>query len=98
MAALGSGGNEPHIFILDINGEYGRALLQTVTNLQESPDRVYLNGVEFGIPVWFFNAEEICAWLSAAEQTQEPVLKDWWAIAKSQPRNLLLELARSKTR
>jgi hypothetical protein len=41
-----------------------------------------LNGEEFGIPVWFFNSNEICAWLSASEQTQEPVLKDWWAIAK----------------
>ena len=45
-------------------------------------NRIYLNGEEFGIPVWFFNAEEVCSWLSAAEQTQEPVLKDWWAIAK----------------
>ena len=49
---------------------------------ERSPDRIYLNGAEFGIPIWFFNAEEICSWLSAAEQTQEPVLKDWWSIAK----------------
>lgn len=46
------------------------------------PDRIYLNGKEFSLPLWFLNAEEICAWLSASEQTQEPVLKDWWAIAK----------------
>ena len=52
------------------------------------PDRVYLNGTEFGIPIWFFNAEEVCAWLSASEQTQEPVLKDWWAIAKASSASL----------
>ena len=49
---------------------------------ERGSNRIYLNGMEFSIPIWFFNAEEICSWLSAAEQTQEPVLKDWWAIAK----------------
>lgn len=83
MAALGAAGNEPHIFIIDINGEYGRAFLSTASTHERKPDRIYLNGNEFGIPLWFFNAEEICAWLSASEQTQEPVLKDWWAIAKA---------------
>ncbi|MCB1935500.1 MAG: DUF87 domain-containing protein [Nitrosomonas sp.] len=76
--------NAPHIFILDINGEYARAFLpEKAAQYTRQPDHVYLNGEEFGIPLWFFNAQEICAWLSASEQTQEPVLKDWWAIVKS---------------
>ena len=82
MNALKDGKDEPHIFVLDINGEYGRAFPPQVDPYEHSSDRIYLNGMEFGIPVWFFNAEEICSWLSAAEQIQEPVLKDWWAIAK----------------
>lgn len=82
MALLKGAGEEPHVFVLDINGEYGKAFPSQVGASERRPDRVYLNGAEFGIPVWFFNAEEICSWLSAAEQTQEPVLKDWWAIAK----------------
>ncbi|MDR4468490.1 MAG: DUF87 domain-containing protein [Nitrospira sp.] len=82
MAALGQAGNEPHVFILDINGEYSKAFPPTRSADERVPDRIYLNGQEFGIPIWFLNAEEICAWLSAAEQTQEPVLKDWWSIAK----------------
>lgn len=76
--------NAPHIFILDINGEYARAFLSSeVSNCSRQPDQIYLNGEEFGIPLWFFNAQEVCAWLSASEQTQEPVLKDWWAMAKN---------------
>ena len=82
MDALKDAKDEPHIFVLDINGEYGRAFPPEAGASERRPDRVYLNGAEFGIPIWFFNAEEICSWLSAAEQTQEPVLKDWWAIAK----------------
>lgn len=82
MGALKDTGEEPHVFVLDINGEYGKAFPPKAGACERSPDRIYMNGAEFGIPVWFFNAEEICAWLSAAEQTQEPVLKDWWAIAK----------------
>ena len=84
----GDGKDEPHIFVLDINGEYGRAFPLKTSPSEQSPDRIYLNGMEFGIPVWFFNAEEICSWLSAAEQTQEPVLKDWWAIAKGAKGNI----------
>jgi Predicted ATPase len=83
MSALGDAANEPHVFILDINGEYDRAFLSQDAGSGRMPDRIYLNGKEFGIPIWFMNAEEICAWLSAAEQTQEPVLKDWWAISKA---------------
>lgn len=82
MNALKSEKKEPHIFVLDINGEYGRAFPPELSTMQRAADRIYVNGEEFGIPVWFLNAEEICSWLSAAEQTQEPVLKDWWAIAK----------------
>lgn len=82
MVALKGAAVEPHVFVLDINGEYSKAF-PPKDAVERSPDRVYLNGAEFGIPVWFFNAEEICSWLSASEQTQEPVLKDWWAIAKS---------------
>lgn len=81
MKALDGSAKEPHVFILDINGEYGKAFPTTATAARSS-DRIYLNGAEFALPLWFMNAEEICAWLSAAEQTQEPVLKDWWAIAK----------------
>jgi len=73
--------NAPHIFILDINGEYARAFLSD--ERPRLPDQIYLNGEEFGIPLWFLNAQEICAWLSASEQTQEPVLKDWWSIIKN---------------
>lgn len=88
MSALGDAGNEPHVFILDINGEYGRAFGTENPSLERKPDHIYLNGEEFGIPLWFLNAAEICAWLSAAEQTQEPVLKDWWAIAKAGKENV----------
>lgn len=83
MVALGDSGNEPHVFVLDINGEYGRAFGTEGHGIERKPDHIYLNGSEFGIPVWFLNATEVCAWLSAAEQTQEPVLKDWWAIVKA---------------
>ena len=82
MAALGESGNEPHIFILDINGEYEKAFPTEDSQGERMPDRIYLNGKEFGIPIWFLDAEEVCTWLSASEQTQEPVLKDWWSIAK----------------
>ncbi len=87
MSALGEAGNEPHVFILDINGEYGSAFPPPHAAVERKPDRIYLNGGEFSLPLWFFNAAEICAWLSASEQTQEPVLKDWWALAKAQSAN-----------
>ncbi len=85
MAALEGAGKEPHIFILDINGEYSRAFPDQSVEPERKPDHIYLNGQPFSVPLWLFNAGEICAWLSAAEQTQEPVLKDWWAIAKAGP-------------
>lgn len=75
---------DPHIFILDINGEYANAFLdpEKVT-YQREPNRIYLNGEEFCLPAWLMNGEELCEWLQASEATQEPVLKDWWAIAKT---------------
>lgn len=82
MKALVDAAEEPHVFILDINGEYEKAF-PSKDKETRLPNRIYLNGKEFSIPLWLLNAEEICAWLSASEQTQEPVLKDWWAIAKS---------------
>ena len=71
MKALDGAAQEPHVFILDINGEYAKAFPATVAETR-LPDRIYLNGKEFSLPLWFLNAEEICAWLSASEQTQEP--------------------------
>ncbi len=82
MKALVGSMQEPHVFLLDINGEYSGAFLDKSAMTERKPDHIYLDGKEFGIPIWFFNAVEICAWLSASEQTQEPVLKDWWALAK----------------
>jgi hypothetical protein len=91
--------NAPHIFILDINGEYARAFLpDDVASRPRQPDHIYLNGEEFGIPLWFFNAQEICAWLSASEQTQEPVLKDWWSICKARNNSLPSATADNSTR
>jgi len=75
---------DSHIFILDINGEYANAFLEgDKAKHEREPNKVYLNGEEFCLPAWLMNGEEICNWLQASEATQEPVLKDWWAIAKS---------------
>ena len=79
-----SKGADPHIFVLDINGEYASAFMDSEqANYQREPNRLYLNGEEFCLPAWLMNGEEICDWLQASEATQEPVLKDWWAIAKA---------------
>lgn len=79
-------GFDPHIFILDINGEYANAFLSAdQAEYQREPNRLYLNGEEFCLPAWLMNGEELCDWLQASEATQEPVLKDWWAIAKANP-------------
>ena len=75
---------DPHIFILDINGEYPNAFLESEkVHYVREPNKVYLNGEEFCLPAWLMNGEEICNWLQASEATQEPVLKDWWSIAKA---------------
>lgn len=79
-------GFDPHIFILDINGEYANAFLSAEqAEYQREPNKLYLNGEEFCLPAWLMNGEEICDWLQASEATQEPVLKDWWAISKANP-------------
>src|SRR5580700_5617516 len=78
----------PRFFILDINGEYGRAF--GVAPGAREPDHVYLNGQDYWLPIWLMNAHEVCEWLSATEQTQEPVLKACWASLKS-PTSLKLE-------
>lgn len=91
MKAIDGSANDPHVYILDINGEYEKAFPSGKETVRQ-PDRIYLNGEEFCVPLWFLNAEEICAWLSAAEQTQEPVLKDWWAIAKGGNADAVLNL------
>ena len=75
---------EPHVFILDINGEYASAFLdKSQASYARDPNKIYLNGQEFCLPAWLMNGEEVCDWLQASEATQEPVLKDWWSIAKS---------------
>lgn len=74
---------DTHIFILDINGEYSSAFNGQSSSSDLQPDVIYLNGDRFGIPVWLFNSEEVCSWLNASEQTQAPLLKDWWSIEKS---------------
>lgn len=67
-------------FVLDINGEYGRAF--GIESKEKEPNKIYLNGEEFSVPVWLMNAREVCDWLSASEQTQMPVLKNNWSILK----------------
>lgn len=75
---------EPHVFILDINGEYASAFLdKSHTSYTRDPNKIFLNGQEFCLPAWLMNGEEVCDWLQASEATQEPVLKDWWSIAKA---------------
>ncbi len=74
----------PHIFILDINGEYAGAFPDnSQSSYVRDPNKIYLNGQEFCLPAWLMNGEEVCDWLQASEATQEPVLKDWWSIAKA---------------
>ncbi len=73
----------PHIFILDINGEYANAFLSDQERkYTPEPNQAYLNGKKFSIPIWLMNSEDVCEWLSASEQTQQPVLKAWWAFLK----------------
>lgn len=77
-------GADPHIFILDINGEYANAFLQKAERAYaRDPNEAYVNGKAWTIPIWLMNSDEICEWLSASEQTQQPVLKAWWAYLKA---------------
>lgn len=80
------GEHGPHIFILDINGEYANAFLnEEERNYVREPNEAYINGRKLSIPIWLMNSEEVCEWLSASEQTQQPVLKAWWAFLKGRP-------------
>lgn len=73
----------PHIFILDINGEYANAFLsEEERKYTPEPNQAYVNGKKLSVPIWLMNSEEVCEWLSASEQTQQPVLKAWWAFLK----------------
>ena len=79
-----SKGTNPHIFVLDINGEYANALLsEPGNNYDREPNKAYVNGDNLSVPLWLMNSAEVCEWLSASEQTQQPVLKAWWAYLKS---------------
>lgn len=76
---------DPHIFILDINGEYASAFLsKDDMEYAREPNEAYVNGKTLSVPAWLMNSEEVCEWLSASEQTQQPVLKAWWAFLKGQ--------------
>jgi len=72
--------NRPRFFVLDINGEYASAFRKQ--HVTRQPNEIYVNGLRFSVPVWLMNANEVCQWLSAAEQVQEPVLKNLWSFAK----------------
>ncbi|MEN5247291.1 ATP-binding protein [Brucella pseudintermedia] len=77
------GARDPHIFVLDINGEYANAFLtEEEREYVPEPNQAYVNGKKFAVPIWLMNSEEVCEWLSASEQTQQPVLKAWWAFLK----------------
>lgn len=83
-AVAGQTKSDPHIFIFDINGEYASAILSSKQQKYDrEPNEAYVNGKKFSVPIWLMNSEEICEWLSASEQTQQPVLKAWWAQLKS---------------
>ncbi|MDQ1272172.1 MAG: hypothetical protein QG591_802, partial [Planctomycetota bacterium] len=74
--------NRPKVFILDINGEYASAFEKSEPDGGRMPNHLYVNGKEFGLPVWLMNTHEACVWLSVAEQTQQPALINLWSIAK----------------
>ena len=57
MEEVRAGVIDPHILILDINGEYERAF-NSVETKGRAANKIYLNGQEFGVPIWFFNAGE----------------------------------------
>jgi DNA helicase HerA-like ATPase len=78
----GNNSARPRFFVLDINGEYARAFGKGQPPARE-PNKIYVNGQEWGIPLWLMTAHEACVWLNAAEQTQQPALVNLWAIAKN---------------
>ena len=71
----------PKFFILDINGEYSHSFGKKIH--QPEPNTIFVNGEKFAIPAWLMNSREICDWLRAGEGVQQPVLKNFWALAKS---------------
>lgn len=76
--------HDPHLFVLDINGEYASAFLSAeACEYEREPNKAYVNGRDFGVPAWLMNSQEVCEWLSAAEQAQQPVLKAWWSNLKA---------------
>lgn len=78
----GKSAARPRFFVLDINGEYARAFGKSQPKARE-PNKLYINGQEWGIPLWLMTAHEACVWLNASEQTQQPALVNLWAIAKN---------------
>lgn len=82
VAAHGIAWPRPRFFILDLNGEYARAMGVGEPKDGKQPNRIYVNGREATVPMWLMNAHEVCQWLSAAEQTQQPALVNLWALAK----------------
>ena len=81
-ATCGHDSANPRFFVLDINGEYGPAFGIPEPAGGRQPNVTYANGIEFGVPLWLMNASDVCQWLSAAEQVQEPTLKNLWSAAK----------------
>ncbi len=75
-------GGRPRFFILDINGEYGNAFSKAGVVGGKKPNHLYVNGKEFGLPIWLMSTSEVCEWLSVAEQTQQPALVNLWSLAK----------------
>lgn len=71
----------PKFFILDINGEYSHSFGKKTH--KPEPNTIFVNGEKFAIPAWLMNSREICDWLRAGEGVQQPVLKNFWALAKS---------------
>lgn len=81
----------PRFFILDLNGEYAQAMGVSEPPGGKQPNRIYVNGREATVPMWLMNAHEVCQWLSAAEQTQQPALVNLWALAKGARTQVALE-------
>lgn len=84
QAVKGRAANRARIFILDINGEYGPAFGKPEPEGGRKPNHIYVNGQEFGVPVWLMNTHEVCEWLSAREQAQQPALVNLWSVAKGE--------------
>jgi hypothetical protein len=71
----------PKFFILDINGEYSASFGKKA--YEPEPNAIFVNGGKFTVPAWLMNSREVCDWLRAGEGVQQPVLKSFWALAKS---------------